>query len=192
MSIGRPMSLAEFAPARFDHALFRLFGFLLLRRRRPAAPDERRRFLLSSDRHANPIEPYVMSVVVQVVLTLYAFDLLYVDAGFHVAVAALISPFAGFLFVNIFIVAVAAVIALLRWSGLAGSGSNVGIQSAAFHLFLIAAAAWFAMEERPMRWAALAWLALAGANAVAAVALRLLRPEVDRVNERFRGPSSVV
>jgi hypothetical protein len=174
----RRIDAIRFAPSRSSIALFRLAGLIVLARRKVEPVGEHLIVVMRPGQNA--AEAFILAGVYE---TLPAILL-----ALRVAEGMRLSPWSAALF---FLPAM--IVSALFWNVICFGGElvirafrgakrvNLVPQEWLAHASLVVLLFWFARYGAVERWIALGWIALAAANALAALVVLALRPVVTRI-----------
>ena len=168
MRLVRGRADARWFPSRHNFALFRLAAYLRLRRAQPEVRD----VILVIDRHQSVTETWM--VMSWLIVTLACYLAVTLFAGWHVAIALVIS-----LPLSVALLEVPAIVSALTIAPFARNG--IRTNSIVVMLLFTAASAYFATRPTWVRFVAWQFLALLALNAIAAVIVFALRDAIAQL-----------
>ena len=189
MRIVRGRGDARWLPARFNFALFRLYGWLRMRAAKPEPVDA----ILVIDRNQNAFEMFGVGIWLLLTTSCYVADLL--APWLPMPVAAIVAPpvaiFVALQFPVFFTGLLVTPWVVRAWNAVAPARVHEGrVNSILYMLLFAAASAWFATRGSWVRFVAWHALALMALNAVASAIAFLLRGEFARLEASVGGAAS--
>jgi hypothetical protein len=172
---------ARWLPSRFHFALFKLFAYFRLR---IAKPEPRPGVVMTIDPHQSALENYIVAVSVLLVTTCFTASLFAASMPFGAACIVAIPVTAVMIHVPIVFFGTVISPMIRRVTGLSDEGA-IAINSAILMTVTIAAATMLAAGASPLRGIGTLFLLLAGANAIAAVAVFMMPSAMAAAETRF-------
>lgn len=173
MKVVRGRADARWLPSRYNFAIFRLYAFVRMRTAKAEPAD----VAMVIDRHQSAAENFTVGAWTTLTLAAYVAAVLSRSWALPLAILAAI-PMAILLLQ--FTIVIVGVLLIRR-------ENNLRVNSVVLMVLLTGAAAYFARSESWVRYAAWQFLAVLAINAVAAVAVRMMRGAIAETESAVGG-----